>query len=354
MPKSISIPSDNRIHRVPALKLPVGGGLKEGLVKAEIFQPPTIHASDTIGEPFSIINISSLMEFKEAEIVKFDRASVDKVEVLSTGLQLEQLGWSSTNFEGSLKNSLATLPSTNNGTSTPYFRGYQFSVDDAPIQVIRFRYRNYTAGRTTVIYLWDVETETILASISHYAAAQGIYSTDNLPTPVILQPDKEYILMFDVSHAARYYYQTSMPGAGPNITLLNGLRADDASTFPTTTTTWWVPIELVYYNERVATRHPSGTFELESPVYSTNPVSSSLFQLNTTLPDQTTVALSLDASLDGGVNWEGPVACVHGGAVPHINGRTLDNVVLKLIGTLTTGNPEATPILNSVTLRANY
>lgn len=353
MPKSISIPSDNRILRVPALKLPAGGGLQEGVVKAEFFQPTIAEASDALINPLAIGSISDQLAFKEALIEHFYRAVPTNIEILTSGLRLAQSGWGA--FIGSTKNGWPTIPGTWNSVTSPFIRGWRFTALE-DIGVTAFRYRAYTASRNHYFSLWDAETQALLATGAHFSAAANTVYTTTAFAAVHLQKGKDYIVLGDFIHAARFYYVTATPVTSSEILPIHGISSTaDINTYPTTVTpSFFACVDVVYQYERQRLNEPSGTFELQSPVYSASSVSSSLFQVNTTLPGGTTVGINLDASFDGGVNWEGPVPCTHGNAVPHINGKLLDNAILKLIGTLTTADALYTPVLNSVLLRANY
>ena len=303
--------------------------------------------------PLAIASIDGQLTFKDALIERFHRATPTNIEILASGLCLARSGWGA--FIGSTKNGWPTIPGTWNSVTSPFIRGWRFTALE-DIGVTAFRYRAYTASRNHYFSLWDVETETILATGAHFSAATNTVYTTTAFEPVHLQKGKDYVILGDFIHAARFYYVTATPVTSPEILPIHGVSSTaNINTYPTTVTPSYFPcVDVVYRYERQRLNEPLGTFELQSPVYSTSPVSSSLFQLNATLPANTSVNLNLDASFDGGTNWEGLVPCVHDAAIPHINGRLLDNAILKLIGTLTTTDELNTPILNSVLLRANY
>lgn len=353
MPKSISIPSDNRILRVPALQITGGAQLREGIIKAEHYISPIIEILDTMLERATSGIVTTEVALKQAIIQHFQNAIIVNLEIPFSGASLARESWG--NYTGTTKQGWSAIPGTYNSVNSPFIRGWRFTaVND--IAVNAFRYRAYTASRTTHFRLWDVESQTILASASHFATAANIvYTTSVFPEVVPLIPGKDYIILADFTDAARYYYVTAALATSADISHVQGINSTaDIDTYPNGTSSWSSCVDITYLNERESLYYASGNLELQSPVYSETPVVSSLFGLNATLPSNTSIDVSLDASFDGGDNWEGALPCVHGETVPYINGHILDNTLLKILATLTTTNPLVKPTLNSITLTANY
>jgi alpha-tubulin suppressor-like RCC1 family protein len=245
---------------------------------------------------------------------------------------------------------LKNTPVVSNGVTTSnssYWTGnyyaWEFKVGVNNISVKGLRWGTCSNYSSRIVYLWDVDTQTQLASLTVTGSAGG-WLTANLATPITLLANKNYVLSANQAGVNVTSSITRSNTFSSAITWVQG-RTATGTGFPTQQQ--GINYECIGVPDII----------INNPVYNTsgNRVlpdidisdmliknSSNAISWDADVPTNTT--LTIQTSVDGGSSWQ---TCTNGQPIPNLVNATN---VIKVKQLFTTTVTSVTPTLQNLSI----
>jgi hypothetical protein len=365
MPKAYTLPKDNRILKVPSpivTESVPGGG--ESLRIAQVTTSFMTYVEEGIEENLLVVpslgEINPFLYFDSGLITQFF-GNTDHTIIKAAGVTLEIENYGAIN-ESVLRQgwpSTATWTTSGyiSGTSVNQNRGWAF-IPSIDIYIKSLMYKPYYSGATYRVMLWNGLTGDLIAQTNIVTSSGTDWNTVDLADWVTLDAGGLYVISMTsipYSRTNGYFYYRLSPAMTQFEEVLrnNNVGRNDLTNreaYPNIETTWWGPADIYFSDDRELEFYTEGEFILESPIPNPSTVISSSIKITTDEPLGTNITVSVDISFDGGNIWEGYVMVVDNDSIPHINGQTLTNAVIRIKAEFSTTDISVTPTLQSIEL----
>lgn len=172
---------------------------------------------------------------KEYQVESVERYPIQKVWKLDEVLELDNIG-DITETVGWNTNSFGI------GDPATGTRGYKFKPNN---DCLITKLRIFPTETTSTVHLWDVETQTLLATKT-FTTITGQWNEIALDIPIPIYNNKEYIVSGNYT-LGKNYYRNSNPSQSEfnELTLLGFFVSTSHDTFPTISSTWGNAVDIV-------------------------------------------------------------------------------------------------------------
>jgi hypothetical protein len=133
------------------------------------------------------------------------------------------------------------------GTGSPVTgtRGYKFKLlNNSIITALRVM----SAEEMTTVHLWDAETQKELIRVTH-ATDKGVWNVIQLPQPIAIKANKEYVVTANVTSGDNNYYRNAAATQeefNPNLEYLGHVYSEQHNTYPTISLSWANAVDIIF------------------------------------------------------------------------------------------------------------